>query len=213
MSTKGFTNGGSGVGNILQGVAENALSQVSGIVSTKPQAKYTSGARTTLKINNKLAGFAFSVSWKITTESMEVRTIDDYFPYELIPNRIMVEGTIGAFHIPGQSVTQEFIQANALSFLFHKYITIEVRDSATDQILFKTNNAVITSRSEDLTAEQLGKIQLTWKAIGWQDELSPADGIDKASIDADQAPASQGSAGSRLVSAGEGLLTAVKKLF
>jgi hypothetical protein len=185
MSTKGFTNGGSGVGSLLQGIGENALSQVSGIVSTKPQAKYTSGARTTLKINNKLAGFAFSVSWKITTESTEIRTIDDYFPYELVPNRIMVEGTIGAFHIPGQSVTQEFIQANALSFLFHKYITIEVRDSATDQVLFKTNNAVITSRSEDLTAEQLGKIQLTWRAIGWQDELSPADSIYKTSIDAD----------------------------
>lgn len=213
MSQKGFTNGGSGVGSILQGIGENALSSVAGIVSVKPTAKYTSGARTILKINNKLAAFAFQVSWKITTETIEVRTIDDYLPYELVPNRIMVEGTIGAFHIPGQSVTQEFIQANMLSFLFHKYITIEVRDSATDNVLFKTNRAVITSRTEDLTAEQQGKIQLTWKAIGWEDELSPANGIDKASIDADATPPSQGSAGSRLVDAGAGLIQSVKNLF
>lgn len=179
MSSKGFTNGGA-ISSAVTAVAENVIGQTAGIISARPTAKYTTGARTTLKINNRLAGFAFSVSWKINTENVEIRTIDDYLPAEIVPNRVTVEGTLGAFVIPGQSMTAQLIQADILSFLFHKYITIEVRDSATDQVLFKTNQAVITSRATDLTAEKLGTIQLTWKAIGWLDEVSPSkpEGVD-----------------------------------
>lgn len=194
MPKGGFDNKPS----FLTNVAENALGQVSGILSTKPTAKYTSGARTIIKINNRLAGFAFSISWRINTEVKEIKTIDDYMPYELVPTRVTVEGTIGAFHIPGQSVTKDLTQANMLSFLFHKYITIEVRDSATDALLFKTNKAFITSRSEDLTAEQLGKVQLSFKAIGWLDEgdTKAPDGYDDPNF---QDSNDSNSAGARIV--------------
>lgn len=172
----GFTNNGSGsiassIANLPQTVLNNTLGQVAGIISTKPTAKYTSGARTTLKINGALAAFAFSISWKITTDVAEIRTIDNYLPYELVPNMIHVEGTLGGWHVPGQSSVTTLIQPDVLSFLFNKYITIEVRDSATDQVIFLTNKAWITSKTEDLTAKQIGRVQLTWKAIGWQDEL------------------------------------------
>lgn len=206
MSKRGFTNE-SGIG---QRVAENVLTQASGILSTKPTAKYTSGARTTLKINNKIVGFAFSISWRITTDVVEIRTIDDTLPYELAPNRIAVEGTIGAFHIPGQGATALLIQPDVLGFLFHKYITIECRDSATDELLFFTNQAMITSRSEDLQAEQLGRVQLTWKAIGWKDERNPelpegADTLDGGSAEQ--------SAGTRLVNKGKEVFNKAKGIF
>ena len=170
MPNRGFTNEGS----VGADIADNILSQTTGLFSTKPTAKYTSGARTTLKINNQLIGFAFNISWRIITDNTEIKTIDDYMPYEFVPNRIMVEGTLGAFHIPGAGASAQLIQANVLSFLFHKYITIEVRDSATDEILFLTNRAVVVSRSEDLSSERLGQTQLTWRAIGWEDEIKPA---------------------------------------
>jgi hypothetical protein len=212
MSNKGFTNEGQGgiVSDLTNNAVNNALSQTAGIISTKPTAKYTSGARTIIKINNKLAAFAFSVSWKITTDYVEEKTIDDYLAYELIPTRVMVEGTIGGWHVPGQSATSTLIQADVLSFLFHKYITIEVRDSATDKVLFLTKKAVITSRTEDLTAESLGKVQLTWKAIGWQDELPPKkpDGADDSAVsNADD------QAKDRLIRGGTDLFNKAKGLF
>lgn len=154
-------------------LAGNAASNLSGILSTRPTAKYSSGARCLLKINSKLCGFAFNISWRINTTVVELNTIDDYMPYELIPQRVTVEGTIGALHIPGISAGTELWQPDLLNFLFHKYITIEVRDSATDQVLFYTDKAMITSRSEDIRVDQLSQVQLSWKAIGYRDERMP----------------------------------------
>lgn len=209
MSKKGFTNQQGGISGIAERIASNALGQVAGVVSTKPTAKYATGARTILKINNKIAGFAFSVSWNINTEVVENRTIDDYLPYELIPNRITVEGTMSGFHIPGQGASAQLIQADVLGFLFHKYITIEVRDSATDELLFYTNKAMITSRMEDLSAEQIGRVQLRWKAIGWKDERDPQypDGFDLNKGDNEQ------SAASRLIDKGKEVFNKAKGIF
>src|SRR5271157_2171948 len=72
-------------------LGSNALSQVQGIISTLPTAKFASGARCTLKINGRLIGFAFGVAWRIQTMAVEINTIDDWLPYELVPQRVLVE--------------------------------------------------------------------------------------------------------------------------
>lgn len=166
-----------------QQLTDNVASNISGIFSTKQSAKYASGARSILKINGKVVGFAFGISWRIQTAVTEVNTIDDVFPAELAPQRISVEGNLNALHIPGQSAGTELWQPDALNFLFQQYITIEVRDSATDQLLFYTSKAMITSRSEDIRVDQLSNVSLSWKAIGFQDERKPelADGVNTGS--------------------------------
>lgn len=158
---------------IGQQIADNVAGNVSGIFSTRATAKYMSGARSVLKINGEIAGFAFGIQWRINTAVTEINTIDDYMPYELAPQRITVEGSITALHVPGKSVGVELWQPDALSFLFHKYITIEVRDITTDALLFYTTKAMITSRAEDIKVEQLANVQLTFKAIGFRDEREP----------------------------------------
>lgn len=158
--------------NVTNRLGDNLTSQVAGIFSTRPSAKYSSGARTILKINGKIVGFAFGISWRINTQTTDINTIDDYFPVELVPQRVTVEGSINALHIPGTSAGTELWQPDALNFLFQQYITIEVRDSS-DQLLFYTSKAMITSRSEDIKVDQLANVQLTWRAIGFQDERKP----------------------------------------
>lgn len=162
----------SGFDNTKPDVNRNLNSQVSGIFSTKPTAKYASGARTIIKINGKLAAFAFGVSWRINTQVVEIQTIDDYLPHELAPQRVSVEGTISALHVPGQSAGTDLWQPDILNFLFQQYITIEVRD-VTDNLLFYTSKAMVTSRSEDIKVDSLSNVQLSWKAIGFQDERKP----------------------------------------
>ena len=159
---------------ITQSLANNIASNVSGILSTKPSAKYESGARITLKINGQLVGFAFGISWTINTTVVEVNTIDDYLPYELAPQRLTVNGTISALHIPGQSVGVLLWQPDLLNFLTQQYIAIEARDSATDQLVFYTDKAMITSRTEDIRVDSLAQVQLQWRAIGYRDERTPA---------------------------------------
>jgi len=153
--------------------ADNAASNIANIISIKPDAKYTSGARTVLKINNVIIGFAFSVAWNIRTTVSEIRTIDDYLPYELGPKHVVVDGSFGMLHIPGLGLSSELIQSDFLNFLHQKYITIEVRDSKTDNLLFFTSKAMVTGRQETLQSGQLGRMNVTWQAIGWKDEREP----------------------------------------
>jgi hypothetical protein len=157
----------------VSGLIENAGSNIAGIFSTKETAKFLSGARAILKVNNALCGFAFSISWRITTSAVEVNTIDDYLPYELAPQRVSVEGTLSALHIPGQGIGAKLWQPDMLNFLTQQYITIEVRDSATDQLIFLTNKAMIVSRTEDIRVDALASVQLNWRAVGFRDERAP----------------------------------------
>jgi hypothetical protein len=159
---------------IGQQLLDNITSNVSGIFSTRPTAQFASGARTILKINGKIVGFAFNVSWRINTTATELFTIDDYLPAEIVPQHVTVDGSLSALHVPGVSATTEFWQPDVLSFLFNKYISIEVRDSQTDTLLFYTGQAMIVSRQEDIRAEQLASVTLTFKAIGWRDERDPS---------------------------------------
>lgn len=190
MANTGFDNQGTG-----QTLANNALSNVAGILSTRPNAKYLSGARITLKINGKLVGFAFAISWNITTSFIEINTCDDYLPYELAPQRVTVDGTISCLHIPGTSAGTEGWQSDVLSFLFQPYVSIEARDSATNQIVFATDKAMIEQRSEDIRVDQLSSVTLRWRAIGFIDEkdlsvLSPPNDYNQSSDTA--TPTNQG---------------------
>lgn len=156
------------------GIAGNIASNVSGVFSTKPSAKYLSGARVILKINQQVVGFAFGITWNINTTVREVNTIDNYLPYELVPQRLTIDGTISALHIPGISATTNNWQSDVLSFLFQPYVSIEARDSATDQLLFATDRAMIVGRSEEVRVDQLSSITLRFRAIGFQDEKDPS---------------------------------------
>lgn len=165
---EGFNKSGR---SIADGILSNVISNVA--TSLSPEMKYHTGARAVIKINDKLFGFAFAVSWNIQTENQEIMTIDDYMPVELAPRVITINGSLGTFVIPGRSPTSELLQSHILSFMQNKYITIEVSDSASGSILFKTNKAVITSCQTSVQADQVSVTQLTWKAIGWQNEFVP----------------------------------------
>jgi hypothetical protein len=167
----GFDN----VPPITQRAVDDLLGgNIGGILSTRPQAKYASGARTVLRINGKIVGFAFAISWRIATTYREVETIDDPIADELVPMRIKVDGSISALHIPGLSAGAQLWQADPLSFLFHQYITIEVRDSVTNDLMFYAPRAMITSRQEEVRVDELANVSLTFIAIGFRDEKTPA---------------------------------------
>lgn len=157
--------------NLVDGVLNSAIGSTN-TFALQQKAAYLSGARVTMRINDKLAGFAFQFTWRIDTAQDEIRTIDDYVAWEYAPKFITIEGTIGMLHMPGKGPVSEKIMPALSEFLFNKYISIEVRDKATDELIFFTPKAVITSRNETLQAEQLANISLSFKAIAWKEELS-----------------------------------------
>jgi len=160
--------------NIGQQLTDNVLEgNLGGIISARESAKYMSGARCILRINSKPVAFSFGIQWRIDTLYTEINTIDNTLPEELIPRAIKVTGSINALHIPGQSAGVTLWQPDVLSFLFHQYITIEVRDSSTNQLLFFAPKAVINSRQEDIRVDELAQVSLSFMAIGFKDEKTP----------------------------------------
>ena len=156
----------------VENLADNMIeSAIGGFSPFNDYGKYFTGSRAIIKINDRLFGFAFAVSFNIKTSVESVNTIDDWTPYELAPNRITVEGTLGMFHIPGKGPGKKLVQPNLLSFLFHKYITISISDSTTGETIFETKKAFITERSQTIQSGEISTISLGWKAIGFADEI------------------------------------------
>jgi hypothetical protein len=157
-------------GTIASQLLQNATDSFGSILSIKPVAKYLSGARCILRINGKIVGFAFGISWNIQTAVEEINTIDDYLPHELAPTRIEVSGTISGFRIPGSGPGALKMQTDMVSFLQQRYIEIEVRDSQSDNLIFLTRKALITRRSENIKTGSLADLSLEFRAIGFLDE-------------------------------------------
>ena len=167
-----ITEGGTLTGAV-SGLADSVLnSAIGGLSPLNNFGRYMSGARAIIKVNDRLFGFAFAVNYNINTEYAENQTIDDYIAYELMPTRVTVSGTMSMFHVPGKGPTNQLVQANVLSYLMHRYITIEISDQTTGQTIFKTNKAVITNKAQSLQVGELSTIQLSWKALGWIDEMA-----------------------------------------
>jgi len=144
----------------------------SAIAFNRPSAKYMTGARTVVKVNDTIIGFAFQVTWNVQNETVPIYTIDDIAPWEIAPQRVSVSGTLGLFQIPGNSPVYSGIMTDLSSFLANKYITIEVKDSSTDSVLFKTTTAMMTSLQADVNSERISTYSLSWRAVGWQAEAS-----------------------------------------
>ena len=160
--------------DIGQQLTDNVLEgNLGGIISTRASAKYMSGARCILRINSRPVAFAFGISWRVDTLYTEVNAIDNPLPEELVPKAIKVSGSISALHIPGQGAGIQLWQPDVLSFLFHQYITIEVRDSTTNNLLFFAPKAVINSRQEDIKVDDLAQVSLSFQAVGFKDEKTP----------------------------------------
>jgi hypothetical protein len=164
------------IGNIIGG-------NFGGILATKPLARYMSGARTRLLINGSTVAWAYGITWRINTQFTEIRTIDSYLPHELAPQMITVEGTLSGLHIPGDSPGTQLLRSDVASFLFQRYITIEVRDTQTDQILFFAPRVMIIDDRREARTDSLNNVTLSWRAIGFRDERDPAqpEGFDQKS--------------------------------
>jgi hypothetical protein len=162
-------------------VRDVVLGPLANIASIEGGGNFISGARCIVKVNGSIAVFATSVSWNVSTMQDEIITIDSVTPYEIAPKRISVSGTLGGFHVPGWTPSARGIQSDILSFVSHKYISIDVRDRNTDTIMFLTNKAVVTSWQEDINAEGLARLSLNWVAIGWANEI-PGRGLQSLTL-------------------------------
>lgn len=168
-----ITQGGGlvgGAGNALADIASSGLTSISPLNDV---GRYMTGLRAIIKVNDKLFGFAFGVSINIKMDTEEIWTIDRVTPYELAPRKTIATGTIGLFHVPGRDPSRQNVHPSIFSFLFHRYISIEISDQTTGETIFKTDKAMVVNRSQNIDVENLSTIRLEWVAIEWENEATP----------------------------------------
>jgi hypothetical protein len=145
------------------------------VISLNKGTKFLDGGRAVVKVNNRIFGFFFGVTWNIDLEHTPIYTIDDYMPYELSPRKIRITGSLSSYVVPGESPQHHQIASDMMSFLFDRYISIKIEDSNTRAIVFQTDQAIITRCRGSIQAQGPATLTLDWEAISWEDNYDPLD--------------------------------------
>lgn len=135
--------------------------------------KVASGARAILKIDDNVFAYATSVSYTVDTDWKPVMSIDNSLPEELIPTNIQVSITCTNFRIPKESASVLALQPTILNHLHQGYISVEIRDRGTNDILLFVPKAMITRREGGVGARSLAHETWTMVGIGYWDERPP----------------------------------------
>jgi hypothetical protein len=97
---------------------------------------YFTGARAIIWVNQKKVAAAMDVSWSVSIDTKELRTIDSYMPWELIPGQTKVSATLRQVMHPDRTVTSQGLFTIIGAVLHTPYATIEVRDKLGNPMFF-----------------------------------------------------------------------------
>lgn len=138
------------------------------------QPQVIAGWRVLVKVNNENFAAGSVLDYSIGTSAYEINTVDLVIPFELAPQRITVDMTLRVFRTPENDPAALGISPQGQSgnvqdyFTRSEYITVEVRDKITDQIVIALPKAWIVRRTGGGEAE--GLFMETWniRSIGYQ---------------------------------------------
>ena len=98
--------------------------------------EYFTGARAIIWVNQKKIAAAMDVSWNVSIDTKELRTIDSYMPWELIPGQTKVTASLRQIMHPNRTVTSQGLFTIIGAVLHTPYATIEVRDKLGNVMFF-----------------------------------------------------------------------------
>lgn len=98
--------------------------------------EYFTGARAIIWVNQKKVAAAMDVSWSVSIDTKELRTIDSYMPWELIPGQTKVTATLRQVMHPDRTVTSQGLFTIIGAVLHTPYASIEVRDKLGNPMFF-----------------------------------------------------------------------------
>ena len=135
--------------------------------------KVVTGARAILKLDNSVMVYATSVSYSVETRYEEVREVDNSLPVELVPTQIKVAVTCTNFRVPQESASVLALQPTILNHLEQRYISIEIRDRGTNDIILYVPQAMLVARRGSIGARSLASETWELVGIGYWDERTP----------------------------------------
>jgi hypothetical protein len=122
--------------------------------------------------SGKLIAFAMDVSYTLTTDYKEIRTIDNSLPEDMAPAQIEVEVVCHTIKIPKESPIINGFAPSIFTHLDQAYIRIELRDKITGAYILLIPRALMTKRSGVIKARGIGSETWTFRGMAYQDELT-----------------------------------------
>jgi len=136
------------------------------------------GWRAIIKFNNDIFAAGFVMDYNIDTMQTEINGLDNVFPEELAPERVMVTMNMRVYRTPdndpvslgiapgGDSIDGGATKAQT-TFTSSKYIQIEIRDKVSDKTVLMLPKAQVFRRSGQGEAEQLITENWSIRSIGY----------------------------------------------
>lgn len=90
--------------------------------------EYVSGARAVVWVNQKKVAACLDVSWSVSIDHREVRTIDQQVPWELIPSQISIKAMLRRFIHPDATAAGDHLFTIITAALHTPTATLDIRD-------------------------------------------------------------------------------------
>jgi hypothetical protein len=129
--------------------------------------EYVTGARAIIKVNRKKVAAALNVSWTVSIEHTDIRTIDSQMPWEITPGQITVEAQLRRIIHPDTTAPKDHLFTVLQAGLHTPTATIIISDRLGTPLFTAKGNFV--SWSGDISAGAIGIESLRFKGIYWRD--------------------------------------------
>lgn len=128
--------------------------------------KYSSGARSYVRVAGTPIGVAQSFNWRITADTSEIRTIDTNLPWDLVFNQIAITANLSQFVDPSGALEAQGLFHTIQSFIHQPYVEMQVLDAAGSSLFFARGS--FTTMNGSIRAGQLSNFSVDFKGVAYQ---------------------------------------------
>lgn len=132
--------------------------------------EYFSGARCKLLIDGKTIGAALEVSWSVSGQMVEVRTIDNFAPTEIVPGQMGIKMSLKRVVDPRRTLGGDGLYSTMTSYLHQPYASVEVRDRMGNVIFLA--RGMFTDLKGSVSNGQLGVESVDFIGYYWRENVS-----------------------------------------
>lgn len=131
--------------------------------------EFGTGSRAKLLINGKTIGAALQVSYSVSANITEVRTIDQFLPWELVPGQMSIKASLRRVVTPNRTLGGDALYTTMQAYLHQPYASIEIRDRLGNLQFYA--KGMFTDMQCDIQAGQLTVEGVSFVGYYWRENV------------------------------------------
>jgi hypothetical protein len=128
--------------------------------------KYSSGARSYIRVAGTPIAVCQSFSWRIVSETTEIKTIDTNLPWDISFNQIGITATLNELVDPRGSLESEGLFHTFQSFIHQPFVEMQVLDATGSSLFFARGS--FCGMSGSIRTGQLSNFSVDFKGVAYQ---------------------------------------------